>query len=135
MDKNMINIDEFVKQRLEGVEENERAGAWLNMRDLLDEKMPLSPVKGVFNWRKYLTATGGLLLLTLFSFGGYELLSENNVFTSSLGKIGSASSTSAQLSEQKATSFALPQAQEANAIENSTSTKTENNSSTTALQK
>lgn len=141
MDKNMINIDEFVKQRLEGVEENERAGAWLNMRDLLDEKMPLSPVKGVFNWRKYLAATGSLLLLTLFSFGGYELLSEKNVFTSSLGKIGSASSTSAQPTEQKfsadkkATSFDSQHAQEANAIVNSSSARTENNSSTTAIQK
>lgn len=141
MDKNMINIDEFVKQRLEGAEENERAGAWLNMRDLLDEKMPLSPIKGAFNWRKYLAATGGLLLLTLFSLGGYELLSENKLFTSSLGKIGNASSTTVQKSEQnsiaekKAIATSLHQSQQAVALEKSISTATETNTLTSTAQK
>ncbi|MBS1688897.1 MAG: hypothetical protein JSS96_09250, partial [Bacteroidetes bacterium] len=47
MDKNMINIDDLFKQRFNR-EEEERPGAWLRMRDLLDDKMPINaPAAGV----------------------------------------------------------------------------------------
>lgn len=73
MDKNMIKIDDFVRQRLSGGEEKERAGAWLQMRDLLDEKMPLRPAAGGYNWRRMLTAATGLLLFASLTVGGYKM--------------------------------------------------------------
>ena len=73
MDKNMINIDDFVRQRLSGGEEKERAGAWLHMRDLLDDKMPLRPAAGGYNWRRMLTAATGLVLLASLTVGGYKM--------------------------------------------------------------
>lgn len=71
MDKNMINIDDLFRQRLGGGEEEERSGAWLQMRGLLDEKMPV----GVVNWRRMLMFTGGLALLAAVSITGYEVSS------------------------------------------------------------
>ena len=40
MDKNFVEIDNLVKQRLGGGEEHERPGSWQNMRELLDKEMP-----------------------------------------------------------------------------------------------
>lgn len=72
MDKNMIKIDDLFAQRLAGGEESERAGAWANMRDLLDKEMPQrKPVAG-FNWRRTLTVATGAVLLAALSVGGYE---------------------------------------------------------------
>lgn len=73
MDKNMIKIDDFVRQRLSGGEEKERAGAWLQMRDLLDNKMPVRPAAGGYNWRRMLTAATGALLLASLTVGGYKM--------------------------------------------------------------
>lgn len=74
MDKNMIKIDDFVRQRLSGGEEKERAGAWLQMRDLLDDKMPSGGViAGGYNWRRMLTAATGLLLIASLTVGGYKM--------------------------------------------------------------
>lgn len=71
----MINIDDLVRQRMDGAEEKPGSGAWLQMRDLLDEKMPITGVKGSgYNWKRILSATAGVLLLALLSFGGYEYL-------------------------------------------------------------
>ena len=70
MDKNFVNIDDLVRQRLGGVEENERAGAWLQMRDLLDKEMPKSR-PGFVYWRRMMSAIAVLVLVTAISVGGY----------------------------------------------------------------
>ncbi len=75
MDKNMINIDDLFAQRLAGGEEKERAGAWANMRELLDKEMPQrKPVAG-FNWRRTLTVATGAVLVAAITVGGYEKFS------------------------------------------------------------
>jgi hypothetical protein len=73
MDKNMIKIDDLVRQRLGGGEEEERPGAWLQMRDLLDQKLPAQnmPVGG-YNWKRMLTAATGVVLLASLTVGGYK---------------------------------------------------------------
>lgn len=72
MDKNMINIDDLVRQRLSGGEERERVGAWTNMQALLDKEMPTDPVVTGFNWRRITGYLTGLLLLAALSVGGYK---------------------------------------------------------------
>src|SRR5437773_651836 len=73
MDSNFINIDDLVRQRLNGAEEQERAGAWLRMRELLDKEERKWPV-GIY-WRRTFGAIGLLLLLSAMSLGGYKLSS------------------------------------------------------------
>ncbi|HTN45991.1 MAG TPA: outer membrane beta-barrel protein [Flavipsychrobacter sp.] len=73
MDKNMIKIDDLVRQRLGGGEEEERPGAWLQMRDLLDQKLPAqSTPAGGYNWKRMLTAATGVVLLASLTVGGYK---------------------------------------------------------------
>ena len=82
MDKNFINIDDLVRQRLGGGEENERAGAWLQMRDLLDKEMPQKRA-GFIYWRRMFSAVAVLLLITSVSVGSYmfsRALSGNNAY-------------------------------------------------------
>ncbi len=71
MDKNLVNIDDLVRQRLLGSEEKERAGAWARMSELLEEEMPRR--RGAFVWRRTYSALGILLLVGAISLGGYEL--------------------------------------------------------------
>jgi len=71
MDKNMINIDDLIRQRLTSGEEEERAGAWLRMRELLDEKQPVR-VAAVFNWKRILSYAAGLVLLAVAGVAGYK---------------------------------------------------------------
>jgi hypothetical protein len=73
MDKNMIYIDDLVKQRLSGGEEKEMPGSWLRMRELLDKEMPERPVAG-FAWRRMLGVTTGLALLSLVTVGSYTAI-------------------------------------------------------------
>jgi hypothetical protein len=73
MDKQFINIDDLVRHRLSGGEEEERAGAWLNMRNLLDKEMPQKKRRGgFFFWFNSLAVIG---VISAISFGGYELTS------------------------------------------------------------
>lgn len=77
MDKNMISIDELVKQRLGGREEKERPGGWLAMRDLLDKEMPVAAASATSgNIRRVIGYATALLLLAGISFGGKELFSK-----------------------------------------------------------
>ena len=74
MDKNMIHIDDLVKQRLKGGEEQERPGAWLHMKELLDEKMP-TRVPVAFGWRRMMTFAAAALALSAIGVGGYKAIS------------------------------------------------------------
>jgi len=76
MDNNFVNIDDLVRQRLGGGEEQERSGAWLHMRELLDEEMPRQA--GFVYWRRMLSASAVLLLIASISVGGYELSASRN---------------------------------------------------------
>ncbi|HEY9176141.1 MAG TPA: hypothetical protein VIN07_00560, partial [Flavipsychrobacter sp.] len=79
MDKNMIKIDDLLRQRLGDAEEQERPGAWLHMRDLLDKQMPVRGVPGgAFNWRRMFGYLGALVLLLAVSAGGYQVLHSFN---------------------------------------------------------
>jgi len=73
MDKNMINIDDLIRQRLSGGEEEERAGAWLRMQELLDKEQP---VRGAayFSWKRILSYAAGLVLLAVAGVGGYKAM-------------------------------------------------------------
>lgn len=74
MDKNMISIDDLVRQRLSGGEEKERPGAWLQMKDLLDSKMPVNKVPATGGgMSKTLRYAAALLLLAGLGVGGYEM--------------------------------------------------------------
>lgn len=74
MDNNMIKIDDLLRQRLDGAEEQERPAAWLHMRDLLDKQMPVGkvPATGI-NWRRMFGYVAGLAILAAVSVGGYEM--------------------------------------------------------------
>lgn len=75
MDKNFIKIDDLVRQRLTGVEEKEKSGAWMNMRDLLDKEMPQQKRISIFYWRRIFSAVAVLSLLGSVCIGGMELSS------------------------------------------------------------
>jgi len=87
MDKKFVTIDDLVRQRLGGGEEPERAGAWLQMRDLLDEEMPQSRVGFIF-WRRLFSAIAVLAFISTAGIGGYMYttstksgINENNIIT------------------------------------------------------
>src|SRR5690606_1503766 len=73
MDKDMIHIDDLVRGQLSEREEEERAGAWLRMRELLDKEMPAG-TPAPYNRRRL----GGYLalfsLLVVMATGGYIAL-------------------------------------------------------------
>lgn len=70
MDKNMINIDDLVRQRMADAEEQERSGAWMRMKDVLDQQMPANiPAKSNRRLFGYLAAAA---LLVAISVGGYQ---------------------------------------------------------------
>lgn len=73
MDKNMIDIDDLIKQRLSGGEEREMPGSWTRMRELLDKEMPERRVTG-FAWRRMLGVMSGLVLLSLVTVGSYTVI-------------------------------------------------------------
>lgn len=73
MDKNFIRIDDLVRQHLEGAEEKERGGAWLKMRDLLDQEMPQEKKRiGIIYWRRLFGVVAAASLIGTLAVGGYE---------------------------------------------------------------
>lgn len=74
MDKNMIHIDDFVRGRLSGGEEQERTGSWARMRQMLDEQMPVQHKGGAAgnHWKRTLTIATGIVLLASLTIGGYQ---------------------------------------------------------------
>lgn len=115
MDKNMVNIDDLLRQRLTGGEEEERAGAWLKMRDLLDEKMP-EKVVAVYNWRRMFTYAAGLLLLASATVGSYKAYEAFRA-ASDNAKTGNGAATAA-----RKTSGGLVSGMEGNITANATAT-------------
>ena len=76
MDKNFIKIDDLVRQHLEGAEERERGGAWLKMRDLLDQEMPQEKKRiGIIYWRRLFGVVAAASLIGTLAVGGYEFSS------------------------------------------------------------
>ena len=76
MDKNHIKIDDLFRNRLSGGEEQERPGAWLAMRELLDAEMP---VQAAFNWRRVLGFITVIAVATSVSVGGYRYYAHRNL--------------------------------------------------------
>lgn len=82
MDKNMINIDDLVRQRLSGGEEAIMPDSWSRMKELLDKEKPEKRVAG-FAWRRIYGIITGLLLVSALTVGSYHLVNsisfrENN---------------------------------------------------------
>ncbi len=72
MDKNFVNIDNLVRQRLGGGEEQERSGSWSKMNALLDKEMPTERPGG-FGWRGFFGAVAVLLFVGTVGVGGYKI--------------------------------------------------------------
>jgi len=99
MDKNMIHIDELVKQRLGGGEEREIPGSWARMRELLDKEMPEKKrVAGYYNWRRMFGTVTGLLLLSVLTVGSYNLVNSYRLNTANSEKVISAANTMTSMS-------------------------------------
>jgi hypothetical protein len=73
MNKDMINIDDFVREKLGEQPEKENPAAWLKMKALLDKEMPERAVPFYFRWGKPMAFLGATLLLAGLCVGGYEL--------------------------------------------------------------
>lgn len=75
MDKDMMNIDDLFKQKMSEGEEKERPGAWLLMKDLLNDKMPVAVAVGttLYNWRKIYSFFAGAAVIGSV-FVGYKAL-------------------------------------------------------------
>lgn len=73
MNKDMINIDDFVREKLGDQPERENPAAWLKMKALLDKEMPERVVPFYFRWGKPMAFLGAALLLAGLCVGGYEL--------------------------------------------------------------
>ncbi|MBL7712413.1 MAG: outer membrane beta-barrel protein [Chitinophagaceae bacterium] len=73
MNKDMMNIDDFVRDKLGGHTEKEDPAAWLKMKALLDKEMPEKAAPFVFGWRKPAAFLGAALLIGALCVGGYQL--------------------------------------------------------------
>jgi len=74
MNKDMINIDDFVRGKLGGHEEKEDPAAWLRMKALLDKEMPERAVPFWFRMRKPLGFMACALLVSALCVGGYKMM-------------------------------------------------------------
>jgi hypothetical protein len=73
MSKDMLNIDDFMRERLGSHSEKEDPNAWLKMKALLDEEMPERAVPFYFRLRKPLAFIGAALLAGVLCVGGYRI--------------------------------------------------------------
>lgn len=103
MDKNMINIDNLVQQRLGGGEEQERPGAWLRMKDLLDENMPTQkPV--AFPWRRMMSYMAAILAVSALGIGGFKVLSNMHNSAAEPAKVAAVAEATERANAQPAVS-------------------------------
>jgi hypothetical protein len=74
MNKDMMNIDDFVREKLNGhPQKDDAAAAWPKMKELLDQEKPEKVAPFLFRWRKPMTFLGAAILLSALCVGGYEL--------------------------------------------------------------
>jgi hypothetical protein len=73
MNKDMMNIDDFVRDKLGGHTEKEDPAAWLRMKALLDKEMPEKAAPFIFRWGKPAAFLGAALLIGALCVGGYKL--------------------------------------------------------------
>lgn len=73
MNKDMINIDDFVREKLGGHTEKEDPAAWLRMKDLLDKEMPEKAAPFIFRLGKPMAFLGAALLIGALCVGGYKI--------------------------------------------------------------
>lgn len=79
MNKDMINIDDFVRDKLNAPSEKDDASlAWLKMKDLLDKEMPEKAAPFIFRWGKPAFFVGAAILAASLCIGGYQLNSIRN---------------------------------------------------------
>jgi opacity protein-like surface antigen len=103
MDKNLISIDDLVRQRLGGGEEQEQAGSWMRMKDLLDKEMPQRPA-GMYG-RRIFSAIAILLLIAAIGLGGSQL----NYFKSIINGAGNNAAVAITATHQTGTSVKADQ--------------------------
>jgi hypothetical protein len=116
MDKNFVNIDDLVRQRLEGGEERERAGAWLRMSELLEKEMPVRPAG--FMWRRMFSVIAVCAVIASLSLGGYEF----SAYRKLNGAAGNNSGTDNTIASASVTPSAKTPAQNTNNSEPATTT-------------
>jgi hypothetical protein len=75
MNKDMINIDDFVREKLGAHSEEQNPAAWFKMKALLDKEMPERVVPVGFRYGKQLAALAVVLLVGALCVGSYQQLS------------------------------------------------------------
>ena len=78
MNKDRINIDDFVREKLGAHTEKEDSAAWLKMKALLDKEMPERVAPIGFRFGKPLAFIAAALLLGVLCVGGYQLTNKSN---------------------------------------------------------
>lgn len=74
MNKDMINIDDFVREKLGAHSEEQDPAAWLRMKALLDKEMPEKLIPVGFRYGKQLAVLSVVLLLGVLCVGSYQQL-------------------------------------------------------------
>lgn len=75
MNKDMINIDDFVREKLGRPDEQDEMVPWLRMKDLLDKEMPQRAVPVGFRFRRPLVYLSCLAVLLAAGVGAYKMSS------------------------------------------------------------
>lgn len=75
MNKDMINIDDFVREKLGDQSEEQPAAPWLKMKALLDKEMPEKIAPVGFRYGKQLAVLAVVLLVGALCVGSYQQLS------------------------------------------------------------
>lgn len=78
MNKDRINIDDFVREKLGAHTEKEDSAAWLKMKALLDKEMPERVAPIGFRFGRPLAFIAAALLLGVLCVGGYQLTNKSN---------------------------------------------------------
>jgi hypothetical protein len=75
MKKDMINIDDFVREKLVAPKDDHGSAAnWLKMKELLDKELPQKSSPLFFRWGKPMAFVAASILIGALMVGGYELI-------------------------------------------------------------